>query len=34
MAKILVDLSEAGRAVIVFVVGVNDNQRQVQFMGL
>ena len=32
MAKILVDLSKAGREVIVFVVGVNDNQRQVRFM--
>ena len=32
MAKILVDLSEADREVIVFVVGVKDNQCQVRFM--
>ena len=32
MAKILVDLAKTGKEVVVFVVGVNENRLQVQFM--
>ena len=32
MAKILVDLTKTGKEVVVFVVGVNENRLQVQFM--
>ena len=32
MAKILVDLTQSGKDIVVFVVGVKDNQAQVQFM--